>query len=79
MEELIIWVDYPENKPQQSGKYVVNIDNDDLVKNDLAHFDTEKSQWFRVIENKNEEQQPLDGVNAYNPYKIIPYIQNKQQ
>ncbi len=81
MEQLLVWVDYPESKPQQSGIYTVNIDNNNKITLDFAYFDQEKDCWLKINENDNEEQQSLGGVNAYNPYKIVPYIRpkNKQQ
>lgn len=64
------WLDYPENQPDQSGMYVVNRDVNNLVSNALAYFDIGINKWYV----DPIEMVPLNGVNAFNKKRILPYV-----
>lgn len=64
------WLDFPENKPAQSGMYVVNRIVNNLISNTLAYFDTGAMKWYV----DPTEMVPLNGVNAFNDKRILPYI-----
>jgi hypothetical protein len=54
------WINYPENKPQESGTYLVSITRPcvggDFTFRYFAYFDTAKNQWFKSDLFRDENQ-----------------------
>lgn len=62
------WSKYPENQPEESGVYVVNWRINNVYMTVLSFFDRNTKKWY----NCNDRDQLLEGIKAFNPFKIVP-------
>lgn len=66
---LVKWNKYPQTQPEESGIYVVNRKLCTIYSNVLSFFDRNTKMWYDCT----DRGKIVDGINAYNPYKIIPF------
>lgn len=64
------WVEYPTNRPCESGKYLVNIDHQSSITNEICFYSFDNKLWYK----SEEMTERVIGVNLYSPFKIIPHI-----
>lgn len=67
---LVQWKQYPQCQPEESGLYVVNWKLNNICSNVLSFFDFNTKKWYDCY----DRGKIIDGINAFNPYKVVPFM-----
>ncbi|UUV21424.1 hypothetical protein [Paenimyroides aestuarii] len=67
--KVVEWKRYPQYQPEESGLYLANWKLNNIYCIILSFFDNNTKKWY----DGTDREKIIDAINAFNPYKILPF------